>query len=144
MKIQVVAHCLLNPMVRVGRGAEFEVDAPVIQLPCPETIYFGLNRWEVTKNQLDFPEYHRFCRRLFRPYADMIQLLAEKGAEIEIIGMPKSPSCGAETTSMGYHGGKIASCRHEHVSGKGIFFEIVEQELRQRGVKSMFMDVRMS
>ncbi|UZE92526.1 MAG: hypothetical protein IB616_01575 [Methanosarcinales archaeon] len=149
MKISVVAHCLLNPTLRVGNGAKFEardtafkVNGPVIQLPCPETIYLGLSRWEVTKNQLDIPMYREFCRNLFKPYADMIQQLVEKGADIEIIGAAKSPSCGAELTSMGYPGGKLASYKHEHVCGKGIFFEEIEAELSRRGIHPRFMDFK--
>jgi len=142
MKISVVSHCLLNPTVRIGKGVEFRVSEPVIQLPCPETIYLGLRRWAVTKNQLDFPGYREFCRRLFKPYADMIQQLVENGAEVEIIGVDKSPSCGAELTSTGYPGGKISAHKHEHVSGKGIFFEEIEAELSRRGIKPRFRDFK--
>lgn len=141
MKISVVAHCLLNPTVRIGKGTEFKISGPVIQLPCPETIYLGLCRWEVTKNQLDIPRYREFCRGLFKPYADMIQQLVEKGADVEIIGVAKSPSCGAKRTSTGYLGGKIAIHKHEHVSGKGIFFEEIEAELSRRGIKLTFRDL---
>jgi len=34
----------------------------LIQIPCPEALYLGLNRWAVTRNQLDMPEYLWFCR----------------------------------------------------------------------------------
>ncbi|MDD2665756.1 MAG: hypothetical protein PHD13_04620 [Methanocellales archaeon] len=139
-RIQVVAHCLLNPTVKIGKKIEFISNTPVIQLPCPETIYFGLNRWETTKNQLDFPKYRRFCRRLFRPYADLIQQLAEKGIHIEIIGVAKSPSCATELTTRGYLGGKIKRCEHEHVVGKGVFFEEIESELSQRGIPIKMSD----
>ncbi len=142
-RIQVVAHCLLNPTVRIGKGIAFVSNTPVIQLPCPETIYFGLSRWELTKNQLDFPKYRRFCRRLFRPYADLIQQLAEKGMCIEMIGLAKSPSCAAELTTMGYKGGKIQRCEHEHVRGKGVFFEEIESELSQRGIQIKMSDHKM-
>ncbi|MDI6888209.1 MAG: hypothetical protein QMC78_00730 [Methanocellales archaeon] len=142
MKTLVVAHCLLNPTVRIGEGAKLKVSGPVIQLPCPETIYLGLSRWEVTKNQLDIPEYREFCRKLFKPYADMIQQLVERGADVELIGVAKSPSCGAELTSTGYPGGKIAIHKHEHVSGKGIFFEEIEAELNRRGIELKFRDFK--
>ncbi|MDI6903173.1 MAG: hypothetical protein QMC77_05490 [Methanocellales archaeon] len=139
-RIQVVAHCLLNPTVRLGKGAAFVVNMPVIQLPCPEASYFGLSRWEVTKNQLDFPKYRRFCRRLFMPYADVIQQLAEEGVRIEIIGVAKSPSCAAEMTTIGYQGGEIKQCEHEHVRGRGIFFEEIESELKKRGIQLKMSD----
>ena len=139
-RIQVVAHCYLNPTTRIGRGIGFISKTPVIQLPCPETIYFGLNRWELTKNQLDFPKYRRFCRRLFRPYADLIQQLIEKGVHIELIGVAKSPSCAAEITTLGYQGGKIKRCEHKHVRGKGIFFEEIEAELSKRGIQLKMSD----
>ncbi|MGD0951792.1 MAG: hypothetical protein ABR985_05270 [Methanotrichaceae archaeon] len=75
MEIQVVAHCLLNPHTRVkGLGPlGFRPEPPLIQLPCPEALYLGLDRWVVTRNQLEVPEFRRFCGSLIVHYADIIQ-----------------------------------------------------------------------
>lgn len=136
MDIQVVAHCLLNPQTRV-KGLvplDFRPDPPLIQLPCPEALYLGLDRWAVTKNQLDVPEFRRFCGSLIMHYADMIEMLSSKGAGIRIVGVAGSPSCGVLTTSAGYQGGKVRESHHEHFPGMGAFMEELTNELERRGI----------
>ncbi|MBO4302088.1 hypothetical protein J5839_01920 [Methanosarcinaceae archaeon] len=140
--IHVVSHCLLNPSSRL-RGLKdppsFETAGrTVIQLPCPETIVFGLNRREITKDQLDHPFYRRFCRKLFTPYADMIEMYYRNGYNIVFYGVPKSPSCACELTSIGGIGGKDRKDRpfeNRIVPGKGVFFEEMEQMLHERNVR---------
>jgi predicted secreted protein len=135
-EIEVVAHCLLNPLTRV-RGLppiEFCQKGPVIQLPCPEALYMGLDRWAVTRNQLDVPEFRRICRLMIIHYADLLEMLAKKGAGIKIMGIAGSPSCGVITTSSGYSGGRVRKARHVHVPGRGIFMEELLAELERRGV----------
>lgn len=136
MKIQAVAHCLLNPHTRVkGLGPlDFGPELPLIQLPCPEALYLGLDRWAVTRNQLETPEFKRFCRSLTVQCADLIEMLASKGADIRIVGVAGSPSCGVLTTSAGYEGGRVREASHEHVHGMGVFMKELTRELDQRGV----------
>lgn len=135
-EITVVAHCILNPCTRV-KGLpplSYSPSGSLIQLPCPEAIYLGLDRWAVTRNQLDVPEFRRFCRRLIESYADLIEMLAKKGCSIKIVGAAGSPSCGASTTTIGYSGGRVCEARHEHIPGMGVFMEELTMELRRRGV----------
>ena len=136
MQLQAVAHCLLNPHTRVkGLGPlDFKPEPPLIQLPCPEALYLGLDRWAVTRNQLDVPEFRRFCRSLIVQHADIIELLASKGNSIRIVGVAGSPSCGVLTTSVGYQGGRVREAPHEHVPGMGVFMEELTRELEPRGV----------
>lgn len=142
-EIRVVAHCLLNPSTRV-KGLrplafrlcpEAEGEGPLIQLPCPEALYMGLDRWAVTRNQLDVPEFRRFCRSLIIHYADIIEMLAKKGFRIRITGVAGSPSCGVCTTSSGYTGGRVRECEHANVAGRGIFMEELMEEMERRGVE---------
>ena len=135
-EITVLAHCLLNPFARVKglRPVEFRPEGPLIQLPCPEALYLGLDRWASTRNQLDVPEFRRFCRSLITQYADLLEMLARQGKRIKIVGLAGSPSCGIDTTSLGYTGGRVRECEHEHVPGKGIFMEELLAELERRGV----------
>lgn len=131
-----MAHCLLNPHTRV-KGIEqldFRPEPPLIQLPCPEALYLGLDRWAVTRNQMEVPEFKRFCRSLIVHYADLIEMFASKGASIRIVGVAGSPSCGVLTTSVGYEGGRIRESSHEHVPGMGVFMEELTRELERRGV----------
>jgi predicted secreted protein len=139
-EIRVVAHCLLNPSTRVKglKAPEFhlhpEAEGPLIQLPCPEALYMGLDRWAVTRNQMDVPEFRRFCRSLITHYVDLLEMLARQGARIRILGVAGSPSCGVSTTTKGYQGGKVKDARHEHVSGTGVFMEELFAELKRREV----------
>ena len=103
-------------------------------MPCPEALYMGLDRWAVTRNQLDVPEFRRFCRSLIVHYADLLEMLARQGKRIKIVGLAGSPSCGVDTTSSGYAGGRVRECEHEHVAGKGVFMEELMAELERRGV----------
>ncbi len=92
-EITVAAHCLLNPLTRVRGLAPlpFGPEGPTVQLPCPEALYLGLARWAVTRNQLDVPQFRRFCRELLTPYADLLQMLAGEGAILRIVGAAGSP-----------------------------------------------------
>ena len=135
-EILVLAHCLQNPFTRV-KGLEplsFRPEGASIQLPCPEALYLGLDRWAVTKNQLDIPEFRRFCRSLITHYADLLEMLARQGARIKIMGIAGSPSCGLATTSSGYAGGRVSEAEHARVPGRGVFMEELLAELERRGV----------
>ena len=136
-EVSVVSHCLLNPLTRVKglTQVHFSPAGPVIQLPCPEALYLGLERWAVTKNQLDVPQFRRFCRTIIIPYADLMEMLAGQGMRLRIVGVAKSPSCGVVTTSSGYKGGRMAGQVHTHVSGRGVFMEELLAELERRGVQ---------
>lgn len=132
----MVAHCLLDPLtrVRVLEPLDISIAGPTVQLPCPEALYLGLERWAVTRNQLDVPEHRRFCRSLIVQYADLLQMLAKEGTWVRIVGMAGSPSCGVATTSFGCEGGRVRECEHEHVPGRGIFMEELIGELERRGI----------
>ncbi|MHC1754537.1 MAG: hypothetical protein AB9861_03745 [Methanosarcina sp.] len=138
-EIIVLGHCLLNPLARVkGAKPAAPVDpkgANVIQLPCPESMYLGMRRREITKDQLDHPAYRRFCREIFTPFADMLEDLAANGVSIRIIGVPKSPSCGVRITSVGGEPGKSKEFHHSHAKEPGVFMEEIIKELKRRGVR---------
>lgn len=138
-EVLVLGHCLLNPLARVkGVRPASPVDpkgANVIQLPCPESMYLGMRRREVTKDQLDHPAYRRFCREIFTPLADMLEDLAADGVSIRIIGVPKSPSCGVRITSVGGEPGKSKEFHHSHAQEPGVFMEEIIKELKRRRVK---------
>ncbi len=75
--------------------------------PCPAALYLGLERGAVTRNQLDVPQFRRFCRALIEHYVDLLQMLAREGARLRIVGVAGCPSCGVTTTSSGYTGGRV-------------------------------------
>lgn len=137
MQIQAVAHCLLNPHTRVKglEALQFKPEGPLIQLPCPEALYLGADRWAVTRNQLEVPEFLRFCRSLVVHYADLIQMMALKGLSVNIVGVAGSPSCGILTTSVGYRGGRVQESPHQQIPGRGVFMEELISELERRGIE---------
>jgi len=144
-EVLVIGHCLLNPLARI-KGAKPPLPpdtkgANVIQLPCPEAMFFGIRRREITRDQLDHPAYRRFCRKLFTPFADLLEDLAASDIKIKIIGVPKSPSCGVEITSVGGEPGKVKEFHHKHVPGPGVFMEEIMKELKKRSVEFEIGDV---
>lgn len=143
-EVRVLGHCLLNPLARIkGAKPPLPVDtkgANVIQLPCPESMFFGMRRREITKDQLDHPTYRRFCQEIFTPFADLLEDLAAAGIKIKIIGVPKSPSCGVEMTSVGGEPGKVKEFHHSHIPGPGVFMEEIIKELKKRNVKFEIKD----
>jgi predicted secreted protein len=142
-EMEVVAHCLLNPLTRV-KGLEstpFRAAGSVVQLPCPEALYLGLERWAVTRNQLDVPEFRRFCRSIIAHYADLLEMMARSGASIRIVGIAGSPSCGIITTSSGYPGGRVQEADHTRVPGRGIFMEELLAELERRGIACEVVEI---
>jgi len=137
-EINVIAHCLINPSVRLkGLKPQKQPDISgyIIQLPCPETAYFGLNRWEITVEQLEIPNYRSFCQKIFRPTGDIIRMLYGEGYSINLIGVPGSPSCGAKTISTGFDGGRLREVDHVHTQGSGIFFYEIMKEFERKGLQ---------
>jgi predicted secreted protein len=136
-EIRIIAHCLINPSVRL-KGLkppnQPDITGCVIQLPCPEAAYFGLKRWEITKEQLDMPNYRRFCRNIFRTTSDIIRMLNQEGHIIKLIGVPGSPSCGIRTICTGFDGGRLKEVSHIHTQGTGVFFDEIIRELEEKAV----------
>ena len=102
--------------------------------PGPEALYLGLERWAVTRNQLDVPQFRRFCRALIEDYVDLLEMLARQGARLCIVGVAGSPNCGVATTSSGYTGGRVREVEHAHVAERGVFMEELLVKLERRNV----------
>jgi len=137
-KLTLVAHCLLNPHARVMGidGPKFdEFDGALYQLPCPELAYLGPLRWEVSREQLGFPGYRRFCDETAQRVAEDVECIAiGEQLEVRLVGVSKSPSCAVDITTVGYPGGRISNVKHEHVCGAGIFFSVLIERLKATGV----------
>ncbi|MFZ2472593.1 MAG: hypothetical protein WAW52_11715 [Methanothrix sp.] len=87
-------------------------------------------------NQLDTPQFRCFCCTLIEDYADLLEMLARQGAKLRIVSLAGSPSCGVQTTSSGYTGGRVRECEHARVAGRGVFMEELLAELERRGVEA--------
>lgn len=158
----ITAHCILNvnakiyPLARQP-GTHLEVLAPflekgagIFQLPCPENAYLGMKRWGMTYEQYDTPAFRTFCRKLLTPPVNQIHNLVTNGCIVEaVVGMDKSPNCGANETCTGYSGGEICSPGTlekqqralEFVPGKGLFFRILDGMLTERSINARFTGI---
>jgi predicted secreted protein len=158
-KIVVLCHCILNVNSKVEGLATYggamkslvagyiDKGYGIIQLPCPETTFCGLQRWGMSKNQYDHPNYRRHCRALLDPVVDQIQVYQENGYSIEeIVCIDGSPSCGLDLVSVGYKGGLVnTDATNPDVVGgvreKGVFIDELDKMLAGRGLHVKFRAV---
>lgn len=159
--IFIVCHCLLNSNAKVypladTKGVYTDDLAPLlqngvglVQLPCPETCYLGMNRWGMTKEQYDHKAYRDFCKMLLTPTMLQITAFAQEGYSISgVAGMDGSPNCGINTTCIGYCGGAICANNEKDptkyfktVAGRGLFIEIFAELLRAEGIAPSFISL---
>ena len=160
-KIYIVCHCLLNSNAKIYPLADtkgvyvndlkhlFENGTGLVQLPCPETCYLGMNRWGMTREQYAHKAFRDFCRTLLYPTMLQISAFVQAGYTISgVAGMDGSPNCGINQTCIGYQGGEICpefalgGCSDlKMVSGRGVFMEIFEELLREEGVVTPFVSL---
>lgn len=152
--ILITYHCVLNSNAKVYplalvEGVFTHAVAAVIreglglfQLPCPEVSYLGLNRWGMTREQYDHPNFRMHCREILRYPLVQIEAFLKAGYRIDgLIGMDGSPNCGLNYTCEGYTGGEI--CSPELVNaqtrnlrstpGKGVFISIFLESMNSLG-----------
>jgi predicted secreted protein len=126
-------------------GDLIAADTGLLQLPCPEASYLGMNRWGMTYEQYDTPSYRRHCRSILEPVLDTVDALHDGGCTLSgVWGVDGSPSCGVNHTCTGYCGGEIHLLADKSIpdarrlAGRGVFFEELEVLLRRRGVQASF------
>lgn len=147
-KIVVVSHCILNQNAKVEGLSRFPgvitpiVDflvksgAGIIQMPCPETTYLGIRRWQHVKEQYDTPAFREHCRKLASSVVDQLEDYQESGYKImAVLGMNGSPSCGVDRTPRNpTWGGMIPEKlpKQEQVPEKGVYMETLEAEMKRQ------------
>jgi predicted secreted protein len=158
-KIIVFCHCILNSNTKVAPLATYngvlkeavndfiEKGYGIIQLPCPEVTYLGMNRWGMSKDQYDHPSYRRHCKKILEPYADQIEAFANADYQIHgVVGVNGSPSCGVSQTPIGLEGGvpgpdETPFENIKNVNQSGIFIEELKAVLESRGIAVNFMAI---
>lgn len=161
-KILVVVHCLLNANAKVFPLAQvsgvhadvlsksIETGVGLLQLPCPELTYLGMQRWGMTREQYDHANFRDHCAAILRPSVLELEALIAGGCEVlGILGMDGSPNCGVFRTCVGYTGGELTSgdeierqrSRLKMVEGKGVFIQVLETILNMKGLKIPFCAV---
>jgi predicted secreted protein len=105
-KILLVSHCILNQNTVIDNEARAEgavISATewalkegfgILQLPCPEFTFLGLNRPSMTYEEYNTPEYRQHCREILKPILHQAEEYVKNGYEIVgMLGIQSSPSC---------------------------------------------------
>ncbi|MBO3840994.1 MAG: hypothetical protein FGF48_01045 [Candidatus Brockarchaeota archaeon] len=141
-RILMVSHCILNPYSKaVGLLREEKVKAArkiikallddletgIIQLPCPELLYKGLDRKPASRESYDKPEFRHICRSIAEQAVEIAVKYEHRGVGIvAYLGVEGSPSCGVEWTHF-----KI----EKPDRGRGVFTEILCETMSKAGIK---------
>lgn len=161
-RIIVVSHCLLNANAKVRPLALYpgvlldalrsyiEQGVGIVQLPCPESSYLGVNRWGMSREQYDHPRFRRHCRRILTPVMDQLEAYRDSGCDIiGVVGADGSPNCGIHRVPLGLAGGVIGAMGPvenqvgglRSAEGTGVFMEVARQILAERNIGTTFMAV---
>lgn len=104
--IIVISHCILNQN-SVVKGLErgngpfpiglniLEKDISIIQLPCPEFLYLGLNRPPMNYSEYNnIKGYREFCKKLLLPIIEQLKTYIDNGYNyLGVMGINQSPNC---------------------------------------------------
>ena len=105
-RILLVSHCILNQntVIKDEERAEGAVLSAatwaltegfgLLQLPCPEFTFLGLERPPMTYEEYDTKEYRRHCRQILQPVLEQALDYLKNGYEMAgVLGIQSSPSC---------------------------------------------------
>ncbi|MEI8215959.1 MAG: CD3072 family TudS-related putative desulfidase [Eubacteriales bacterium] len=149
-KIIFVSNCLLNSNNKVKEFARYpglckevvdaiyKYDLGIMQMPCPETLYLGIDRWWCTKNLYDNAGFREFCRGLAKQMVDYMENYQKAGYEtVAILSSNGSPTCGVTLTSWSEDwGGRPKEVDNDGtlVQGAGVYIEELGKEILARNV----------
>lgn len=145
-QVVFVANCLLNANNKVREFARYpgmfsevihildELQLGIMQLPCPEVLYMGNQRWWNSRNLYDNAGYRALCRRLSEPVAQYMENYRIAGYEVvAILTCDGSPSCGITMSSYCEDwGGRPKEVPRVLVKKPGIFMEELLRLLKER------------
>lgn len=150
-KVILVAHCILNQNSKIDRCAHYpgamrevtqallDAGIGIIQMPCPELAYLGLDR-QVEKDKETTVESEDdrvgvlmnktvprvLCGKISYELIYQIKQYQLNGfTVVGMLGINGSPTCGVETT---WENG-------QEPAGSGIFIKIFKEESADQGVK---------
>ena len=155
--VAIVAHCILNQntvvkplashrgsvvnlvevLVRNGYG--------IVQLLCPETIYLGLNRWQMSREQYDTYTYREHAKNILKPYISLLRELARDGSKYVLIGVKGSPSCAVETTTSNpYWQGEPRIDNYPEstkIKTTGVFMEVFLELIKENNLPEPILSI---
>lgn len=104
-KIILVSHCVLNQNSVIEGWARAKGAFPIanillnncigiLQLPCPELIFNGINRPPLEYEDYNTENYRNLCNELLTPYINQLNEYIKNGYNIiGVIGINNSPTC---------------------------------------------------
>lgn len=161
-KIAIISHCIINQnSVVKGEYKDmniffpfikklFEENIGILQLPCPETEYYGLRRWGHVKEQFDNCGYRKYLEKIINSFVDIIKEYINNEYEIVgIYGIAGSPSCGVNLTCSANWEGEISSYKDKEdiisrvkmINESGIFMEMFKSILDKNKINIPFYDI---
>ncbi|MEG1447844.1 MAG: 2-thiouracil desulfurase family protein [Oscillospiraceae bacterium] len=163
--IYIVSHCVLNigSKVKHVTNEDYEREensrkrflekiissgGQLIQLPCPEFLLLGAKRNGHARCQFDNPFFKQMSRDILKPYIMQIEEYIQNSSEYNIcgiVGINGSPSCGIDFSYDAYspEGEAEISQTKKPFSNqsKGVFMEILEQMLNEKGIEIEFLAI---
>ena len=159
----IVSHCILNNAAKVEQdeaelAEEYKIreelmqlilkkDVQLLQLPCPEFIMYGSQRWGHVKNQFQHPFYMEQCRKILEPVLLQLQEYAQHVEKFHVLGIVSvegSPNCGYHLTCEGEWKGEIGTDEKriqdiqkslKMTENPGVYMEELEKELQKRNME---------
>ena len=142
-KVIVLVHCVLNQNARMypyakHKGAVTEIidflmkkDYGMLQIPCPEFLFMGLERLKRTKEHpevwhvLNLPEGRKKCRKIAEDIAMQIRQYIDNGFYVAaVLGKNASPSCGVTISSVG----------DDLIPGPGVFIQELQKVFEEQNI----------
>lgn len=147
-KIVFVSNCLLNANNKVAEFARYpgmftevvqtldKYGVGLIQMPCPEVLHLGNQRWWHDRNLYNNAGFRRFCRSLAEQMTDYMQNYAIVGYEVlAILVCDGSPTCGLTISSSYENGGGHPEEPIRSLSDKpGVYTEELMKAIEERGI----------
>lgn len=159
----VLSHCILNNASKVSQDetelAEeyktrnrllelvLERNVQLLQLPCPEFILYGSQRWGHVKNQFQHPYFKKASKDMLEPILLQLEEYSRHPESFFILGIVSvegSPSCGCHSTCTADWKGEIGTDA-AHISQlqgmlemreePGVFMEVLSEQLARRQLK---------
>ncbi len=106
-RVALLSHCILNPfceyeepaakkLYREFVAALMENDIGILQLPCPELTYQGLERESIVPGDKKGDDYADYCKKVLEPVINNVIEYRKNNIEvIAVLGIDTSPSCSA-------------------------------------------------
>lgn len=157
-KVVFSSHCILNqnaklegiatwpgvmePVIRVITRS----DAGIIQMPCPETLYEGVRRFDKSIEQYRCPAFCELCDKIAVETAHQMENYLTSGYRVlAVLAIDGSPSCGYNLTQSAAEWRGLVAGRNiegaRRVPGKGVFMETLEGRLHDMGIQVPFLGI---